>query len=877
MSWELADLRAPLIGRHEEMAQLKRAVDEMRAQGEPRYVTLVGGGGVGKTRLVQELLAELRTAGVFVPRVFKGSGTDLQLSYGIFSRLLRSRFGIQDGMSTEESRQRVRGQVAEVLQDRKVEDVAHFLGQLMGIDFLESPLTRAVADDASQARTLRRAIVRSFFEADAERGPLCLIFEDLHNADDDSLELLGHLMDNTSGHVIFICLARPELLSRSESYRSFGSERHAVLELGPLDDGAAREMARQLLARAEGGAPDEIIDAAVRPAGGSPGLIEQMVRIFFDVGVLVEEDPLAEEPVWKVNLTQVASARLPLTVEEAVAARIAALAGPDRRLLEFGATMGSVFWLGGVVALSRMDQDAPELWNDAEIGDVEEIEERLEDLVRRDYLLRLPDSGFPDETEFVFKHNLEREKIASLTSAAAARGYHRALADWLSQKASVRSGEEYMAMLGKHLELAGSTARAGTVFLDAGDIARGGYGAKKAQEYYRKGLELLGDQDSQRRIDALHNHGDVLLLLGKSDEALSAFRQMLTLAFRLGLRGKGGAAHNRIGRLYRDMGDLQQSTQHLETARELFQSVSDRRGVAACHDDLGRVLWLKGDYDRALKEMKVALETRKVLGDRRSIALSLNNIGLVWADHGRVAKAQEALEAALLIQREINDPLGIVQSLNNLGKLAKEQGESGRAQDLFQEALAVASELGERNRIAIVHTQLGTTLLGQGKSDEGIEHLKKAEAICDDLGDKLNLAEAKRSLAEAYLGQGELRKARESIKLAVDLFGQVRGKAHLASALRTLGDVTAAGAWGQGHEGKAVDYYMRSIALCKEIGNELETAKSYRAFSRYVTSSPHYKDNEKIQREAARLEQLAQEIFERQLVARQRMDSHTQQ
>jgi hypothetical protein len=111
--------------------------------------------------------------------------------------------------------------------------------------------------------------------------------------------------------------------------------------------------------------------------------------------------------------------------------------------------------------------------------------------------------------------------------------------------------------------------------------------------------------------------------------------------------------------------------------------------------------------------------------------------------------------------------------------------------------------------------------------------------------------------------QQELRKARDSIKHAVDLFGQVRSKSHLATALRTLGEITAAGAWGAGHEGRAIDYFMRSIALCKEIGNELEVAKSYRAFAAYVQGSEHYQQNVDIQREAKKLSGMADEIYER--------------
>jgi tetratricopeptide (TPR) repeat protein len=855
-------VQSPLIGRDAEMTSLKQAADAARLRKEAQVVTLVGAGGLGKSRIVQDFVLELRASEKGV-RVYRGSARALGLSYGVFARLLRSRFGLVEGMDVEAAKAQVRARVAEVLDDRKVGDVCFFLGQLMDLPFHDSPLTRAVADDPLQARLLRRSIVKSFLESDAAHGLVCLVFEDLHFADEDSIELLRYLIENLEGPLLLLGVTRPELLSRHEEWSDFGRGRHQRLDVGPLAGEHAATMMRALLEPCEGGAPQPLIDAGVSLAAGNPGLLEQMVRIFHDAGVLEEQTRPGREPTWKTHLDRLAGVRLPLTIEDAVAARISALAPLDRRLLEHAAAVGSVFWLGGLVALGRMDRDAPELWTDGDASDVRDLVARLDDLVQRDYLLKLPDSAFSDEIEYVFKHNLEREKVSALTSAASARRYHQTIADWLGQKESVRSQEEYSAMLGQHLERAGSLTRAGVTYVESGDIARQSYAAKKAHEYYARGLSLLGDADARRRIDALHNHGDVLLLLGKTDEALAAFRQMLGIAWRLQLKGKGGAAHNRIGRVYRDTGALAPARKHFDTALDLFAAVNDERGVAACHDDIGKLLWVRGEYDAALKQMKTALEMRKRLGDRRSIALSLNNIGLVWMDHGRAANAAEAFEAALKIRREVADPIGIVQSLHNLGRLAQDQNDHRRALELCREAYDGAREIGERNRIAVVLTTMGESHYKLGNTAEAIRILIQAEELCDELGDKLHLAETKRGLAKAYLLQKDLKKAREAIKHAVDLFGQVRSKAHLAVALRTLGEVTAAGAWGEGHEGKAVDYFMRSIALSKEIGNELEVAKSYKAFSTYVTNSPHYRGNVDIQREAQKLEIMAAEIFAR--------------
>jgi len=854
-------LRAELVGRTQELETLRDAYTHVSEEGAFQAVTLLGNAGIGKSRLIEDFLAGLSAQSGPKLRVFSGRARSQVLGYGMFGRLLRDRFEITEGMDPEQIRSEMRTRVAEVLEDRKVGDVCFLLAQLMGVEFEESPLTRAIADDPAQARFLRRAVVRSFLEKDAQLSPICLLFEDIHHTDDDSAELLLYLLENLRGGILLLCTARPELLTRYPNWSQYGGSRHQLLELTPLGQDESVELISQLLSPCADGPPDALIEASVGVAGGNPGLLRGMVNIFHDSGVLQRAEDGASG--WVVNLDKLASVRMPLTVDDAVALRVSAMSALDRRVLEHAAAMGGVFWLGGLVTLERMERATPAFWQADDRRDTLAIARALDDLVRRDYVLKLQDSAFLGDIEYVFKHNLERQKIATLTTASASQKFHQTIADWLAQKPQVKTQESYCAMLAQHLEQSGSFTRAGLAYLDAGDLARGHYAARKADEYYSKGLSLLGADDCLRRIDGLHNHGDMLRVLGKTDEALAAFREMLKLAYQFALLPKGGAAHNRIGRLCRDTGALADAREHLDTGLKLFEAAEDKRGVASSHDDIGMLLWVRGDYTAALKHMKTALDMRKEIGDRRSIALSLNNIGLVWMEHGEARKAAEALEAALQIRREVGDPLGVVESLNNLGRLAHDQADHERALVLFNQAYQAAQDIGEHNRIAGVLTRIGETHHRLGNPKEALRFLTQAEELCDELGDRLHLAEAKRGLAKTYLQQKELLKARHAIKHAVDLFGQLRSKVRLAAALRTLGEVTGAGAWGEGHEAKAVDYFMRSIAIAKEIGNELEVAKSYTAFVQYVAQSSHYQQNDAILREATKLKEMASEIFER--------------
>jgi tetratricopeptide (TPR) repeat protein len=866
--------RGPMFGRQAELRAMEDAYDAVIADGGAHLVTLVGAAGIGKTRLVQEFLARAKEMpGRHAPRVQRAIARPHGGAYDLVARLLRSRFDIPHGIPDDLAKERLREQIAELLGDRKVGDVLYFLGGLIDLRFDVSPLVRAIEDDPAELGMLRRAVLKRVLEADAanhaQRGVLVLFLEDLHHAHEDTIGILEYLAAHLEAPMLVLTTARPELLARRATWTSVGGLRHTVMEVGPLSELEAERMMEQLLAPVTAGGgelPQELIESACELAGGNPTLLERTVRILQDNGVLVPEeiptdDPFISEERWKVNLDRMGAVHLPMTVEDAVAARLSALSTAERDLLEKASVMGSVFWLGGLVVLGRIHQTAPELWAAEGANDVINVEQALEELVARDYVLEMPDSTFPGEREYVFKHNLEREALEKLIPAAVTQRYHQSIADWLEFRTGVRSHEEHVARLAWHREKAGARTRAALTWIEAGNVARARYANQKAAECYGRGLDLLGEDDARARLEAHHHYGDVLCFLGKFDEALAQFGAMQALAYALDLRAKGGAAHNRIGRLYRDSGRLDEASRHLGTALALFTAAGDERGVASSLDDIGKLHWMKGDYAAALQDMRQGLATRKQLGDRRSIATSLNNLGLVLQDSGHFKEALEAFEQSLRIRRDIGDLVGVVTTLNNLGTVAQDQRDDARAMTLFTEGLAIAREIGDRHKTVLLLTNIGETWYRMGDVAHAVDRLKESERLADEIGDQLLLAEAARGLGKAYLLQGDLMKAREYSTRAVGLFEQMRSKVQIGVAVRTLGEVTAAGGWGADNMMKAKEYFTRAIALFKEVGNEVELARTYRSYAEFIAKLVEFPHDAALQKEKAEYDKRADDVL----------------
>ncbi|MBM4364108.1 MAG: tetratricopeptide repeat protein, partial [Deltaproteobacteria bacterium] len=589
--------------------------------------------------------------------------------------MLRSRFGLSEGTNLDDAQALLRGQVSKVLDDRKVGDVCFFLGQILDVPFPDSPLTKALRDDPAEGRMLRRAVIKSFFEADAARSPICLVLDDLDTAGEDSIALVSYLAEHVRGPLLLVCSMRPEMAVAHPGWPKLGGERHVRIDMGAVDAEIARRVMRALLAPTEGGVPELLVDAGVRLAGGNLGLLRALIQIFRDSGVLVATAGPSGELRYQAHLDRLEDVELPVNVDETVAMRVAALAPPERQLLERAAAMGKVFWAGALVVLERAERKPPAFWELAETSEVDTIDGLLASLEDRGYVARTPSSSFPGETQLTFCHQRERQHLGALTPPDRRAAHHLAIAEWLRLRQPEPPTREHLVLLAYHLDLGGAAVRAGLTYLDAADSARESYAARDAVAQYERGLELLGEAEALRRVDAIHHLGEVLHTVGRTDDALRAYRDMLALAYRLDLPEKGGTAHDRLGRLYRATGALPEAQRHLETALALFESVADARGVAACHDDVGLLLWTKGDYEDALRRLRTALELRKGLGERRAIAQSLHNVGMVLRDFGRPQKAQEALDAALVIRREEGDLIGVAQTLDGLGQLAGDQRE----------------------------------------------------------------------------------------------------------------------------------------------------------------------------------------------------------
>lgn len=880
MAFALGSQANELVGRTSELDRMGELIERSIASRTPRLITVVGNQGTGKSRLVAELVKLYVTSPT---RAYHGSATADGPPYGAITSLLCDRFGIGEGEEPTSVRKTFEDEVKRVFGDDRVSEVLHFLGAFLDLHFPDSPFLRVLRESRKQHDEIARTVLARFIEADAQSSPVVLVLDDLHWADDATLSLLrglGATLANSP--VVIIACARPEMLVRTPNW---GADMvgHARIDLRNLEPDDAESMFRNLLSRCDH-IPEEVVDDAVEMTGGNPHFLEQLVRLFIangtidtssDTGGATSGNPGGS--VWRLDPERAAETELPISIEEAIQARIAALEPEERELLEKAAVFGNVFWVSATVALTRIEGARPTrpgakgtpveiahehmagtlTWTRMDDPTRRGIGQVIEELVERDYLLQLEpeDSTIPGDIELVFKHNLEHELIVTSTEPARLARYHLLAAQWLETKLAGRS-EEQLEFLAQLYERGGDTRRAALGYLAAADRSRDRYANQEAVSLYTRGLALLDDDNGLVRLTALHNLGDVLDRIGETEPATETFREMLRVAWMFDNQAKAGAAHNRLGRIFRGLGDYDRAMDHLREANALFTRASDERGIAATLDDMGKVHWLRGAYGQALEYHRQSLSIRRAIGDQRSIALSLANIGRVHHDSGGFKAAIAQFHEALELRRAISDHIGVVQSLCDLAGVYAADGNYDVALDMLAEAYHLANDIGDKLAQADVLSRLGACKSAMGLGEDAVQHLRVAIELATDLGSRAVLAGCCRRLAEVHLALGEVDQALDNATRALHISESVGSRVDIGNAHRVLAETIASRGANPEFTAQAEEHFTHAVNILAGMKNELELAKVYRAFAAFYDGIGKLQD-------ATRLRRHAEEIYNR--------------
>jgi class 3 adenylate cyclase/tetratricopeptide (TPR) repeat protein len=641
-----------IVGRDRELELLRSLWARASSERRPHLVTIVGPPGIGKSRLCHETAALIASEG---GRAFRGRCLPYgeQAGYQAFSFLVRDACGILASDSAQLAREKLERTVRETMPRAEASETARYLALLLGV----------APDDAVKEARLLFFAARRFLECLGFSEPTVLIFEDVHWAQSSEIELLEYLAQHLrDSPLLLIALARPEL---SDAHPSWGGGLAArtTITLDPLAAADAAALAARVVRESTDRSFD--VDRLVEVAGGNPLFLEELAASVSELG----ED-----------------ADLPVTVREAIAARIDAMPPDVRTALLSAAVVGRTFWRSVLQSVG-------------ELGDVDDALLVLEsrDIVRRD-----PSSQLSGDAQFTFKHMLIREVAYSIVPRAVRRDRHAAVAQSIEEVIGA-SADTLSSILAYHWGESDEPARAVHYLLVGADKARRGWAKGAAIDLYSKALKLARDDDQRRGIRL--EQGRVLVELAdypRAAEELGALLGDLEGAQKL-----DALIHLGIATVW--------SENEVETIRiagealALAEELDDESAVAAALAMESQGLAMRGaegDLDRALELGDRALE-RWVGGTRpyeliNHLHLQANLTCWVGQFDRSVALSRETRATA----RDVHSAESLLRGGGLEALALAGLGRHEEAVGIWEELLATARELGRNPAVVLNYSAL---------------------------------------------------------------------------------------------------------------------------------------------------------------------------
>lgn len=228
-----------------------------------------------------------------------------------------------------------------------------------------------------------------------------------------------------------------------------------------------------------------------------------------------------------------------------------------------------------------------------------------------------------------------------------------------------------------------------------------------AEVFGRAAMSLSGAGDDRLLGMLLARRGWFTFQLGQHEEAKAWLKHSLELLREDNGRREIGFALNYLGAVHQHLGEFALARQYLLESQAVCAESGDQFGLSIALNVLSQVAYLQGDYAESSRLCQESLALKREIGDRRGMAFSLRNLGLVAYALLDYQAAQDFFQESLAICREMDDRRGIGLCLNHLGDVARASASFEEARQLYQDSLTIFREIGNQWGVVSAQIRLG--------------------------------------------------------------------------------------------------------------------------------------------------------------------------
>ncbi|MCL4267755.1 MAG: tetratricopeptide repeat protein [Anaerolineae bacterium] len=348
---------------------------------------------------------------------------------------------------------------------------------------------------------------------------------------------------------------------------------------------------------------------------------------------------------------------------------------------------------------------------------------------------------------------------------------------------------------------------------------------EEAEQQLLAALALVADWEESAETAVTRAQLDLLVelhlqtshFLGQSGQYQIAILQAQSaqaLAGQLDQADLLAQAYSLEGEWQRHLSQFEQARQCLDTAVTLYPTPSRNRGYARTLNQIGHIYLIQSQYEAALSAFSQARQIYESLGDQTEMSTSLGNMAEVYRLKADYQQALACSQQALAVAEAIGYQQAIVRNSIVLGTVQMDQGETALAHATYQNALTVARALGYVQGIINCHICLGVICLAQSKLAEAEQWLQMARLQAEEVGLPDLIARAAGKQGIVYVHRGEYETAVIVYEEAIQLWRLLNNQAELSLSLGNLGNIYLR----LGEYERALDYFERALTAVQSVG-----------------------------------------------------------
>ena len=737
----LEGLSSPLVGRDTQLALLDERFEGL-SEGEGSFIAVIGEAGLGKSTLIAELKKSHEG-----PRYQWLRGDALSytrsISYYPWRQIIRQSIDAREIDSPAEVREKLRYKCECCTVPGG--DVP-FLEAMLAVENNES--LQVVSGVQGDALIQKMAdATRGYLCGIAMEGPLVIVFDDLHWADEASLNLLFSLSDLADKHpMFFICMLRPDKTAPSwvsiKVIQEKLQRRFDSVLLEPLQAEQTDVMLTNLLG--VGDLPKFVRDLIVEKADGNPFFVEEIIRSLIETKQLVRENSH-----WKA-VSDSAKVTLPNTLRGVLSARIDRLPEISKHVLQNAAVIGRLFDVRVLKPLTSLNGGL-----DAQIQYLKEAS--------------LIESF---SNEYAFRHALIQEAAYESILIKKRTELHRRIGEIMEALYADRV-EEFAPLLAYHFYNA-ADERSLKYDVIAGEKSARLYANAEAVTHFSRALEVAKRNGSENQfITKLHTQlGSALELSGRYEQAVQNYDDMQAFGRESGERSiemNALMAKATMYSIFTRLHDPALSEQLLVQALDISREINDRTAQARLSWNLMLTYLFSKRLDQALEHGKLALSLARESGDREQLAFVLNDFCRLHTCRGEFEKSHEAIQEARELWRALDNQVMLADSLGSEAEAYFNAGEFDRSMKCCEEALQITEKIDNLWGQSYDRMLMAFVYLETGRLGDGIQLAEKSIRLADAAGLMAGSLWFRSELGWVYAYCGAFEKAYEVIEHALQI------------------------------------------------------------------------------------------------------------